>query len=274
MIRLFVGCAANDEDLESQAVLEWSVRKHTKAEVQITWMQLSRDPGSPFYCAPELGKGWNTAQWATPFSGFRYAIPELCGFEGEGIYADSDVMFMADIQELADIPFQPGKLLLAKNRGRFCVSKWNCEAARGSLPSIATMQGSPRAHAMASALFSSRPDLIQFFPAGTDWNVLDGENYENLSDPKIKALHYTDMGTQPQLKFALPRLAKEGQKHWFTGTVRKHRRQDLVLLFELLLAEAIKNGYPPERYSRPMADRFGTYRKSDLAGYRGAGQRI
>jgi hypothetical protein len=93
MIRLFVGCAANHEDLESQAVLEWSIRKHASEPVEITWMRLSRDPASPW-------SGWATERWATPFSGFRWAIPEVCGFEGRAIYCDSDVIFMADVAEL------------------------------------------------------------------------------------------------------------------------------------------------------------------------------
>ena len=65
-VRVFVGCAPNHEDAESQAVLEHSIRKHASLPVDITWMKLSRDPVSPF-------SGWNTELWPTPFSGFRWA---------------------------------------------------------------------------------------------------------------------------------------------------------------------------------------------------------
>src|SRR5690349_3684211 len=114
MIRLFIGCSGNNEDLESQAVLEWSIRKNTKRETDITWMQLSRDPASPFYS--DGPHGWQTKFWTTPFSGFRWAIPELCCWEGQAIYSDSDVIFFADIGELWDQPFRDGKCVIAKGR--------------------------------------------------------------------------------------------------------------------------------------------------------------
>ena len=50
-IRIFVGCDPNDCDLEQMMVLEYSARKHASRPVEITWMRLSRDPASPWYCA-------------------------------------------------------------------------------------------------------------------------------------------------------------------------------------------------------------------------------
>src|SRR5215207_9690112 len=128
MIRVFVGCAANHEDIESQAVLEWSIRKHASEPVSITWMQLSRDPASPW-------SGWNTSQWVTPFSGFRWAIPAVCGYEGKAIYCDSDVIFMADIARLWDQEFESGKAVMAKggNSWRLCVSLWDCAEMQAHL---------------------------------------------------------------------------------------------------------------------------------------------
>lgn len=60
MIRVFVGCAANHEDAESQSVLEYTLRKYASDDLEITWMKLSRDPESQFYCDIENGRGWNT----------------------------------------------------------------------------------------------------------------------------------------------------------------------------------------------------------------------
>src|SRR5882762_6242859 len=112
--RIFVGCAANNEDLESQVVLEYSLRKHASIPVEITWMQLSRNPASPFYSDPEKGLGWRTKQWATPFSGFRWALSVLCEFEGRAIYMDSDFIVMSDIAALWYQEFSPGKIVIAK----------------------------------------------------------------------------------------------------------------------------------------------------------------
>ena len=81
-IQVFVGCDPNNCDLEQMMVLEYSLRKHTSHPVNITWMQLSHDTNSPWYTNQETGEGWRTEKWATPFSGFRWAIPESCNFEG------------------------------------------------------------------------------------------------------------------------------------------------------------------------------------------------
>jgi len=32
--------------------------------------------------APSMFPDWNTSGWGTPFTCFRYAIPELCNFKG------------------------------------------------------------------------------------------------------------------------------------------------------------------------------------------------
>lgn len=93
-IKIFVGCDPNNCDLEQMMVLDYSVRKHTKHPVEIIWMQLSHDPNSPWYTNQQTGEGWHTEHWATPFSGFRWAIPESCNFQGRAIYMDADVVVL------------------------------------------------------------------------------------------------------------------------------------------------------------------------------------
>lgn len=260
MIRVFVGCAANHEDLESQSVLEWSIRKHASEPVEITWMQLSRDPASPW-------SGWRTERWATPFSGFRWAIPEVCGFEGRAVYTDSDVIVMADIAELWRQEFKPGKAVMAKGGGswRMCVSLWDCAAMKAHLPPLVAQKADPNAHAMMCARIPSAT-WVQAFEG--NWNCLDGEKYKDLRDSAIKAIHYTDMSSQPQLRHALPRLKAQGLSHWFDGQTRTHPRRDLIALFDEMLEEAKANGFPPERYADKP--RYGDFRKASLVGYRGA----
>jgi len=260
MIRVFVGCAPNHEDLESQAVLEWSIRKHASRPVEITWMRLSRDPKSPWH-------GWRTERWATPFSGFRWAIPSVCGYRGKAVYCDSDVIFMADIADLVDQVMHPGKVALAKGGGswRYCVSLWDCAEAEAHIPSLAALKADPDQHRKMVDYFAGRPQLTQAF-AG-DWNCLDGHGHRDLHDGSMKALHYTDMSCQPHLKHALRRLHRDGRQHWFNGKVRAHPRPDVQALFDDMLDEATANGFPPERYaSEPL---FGDFKKQNLAGYRG-----
>jgi hypothetical protein len=252
MIRIFAGCAANNEDLESQAVLEWSIRKHTNRELDITWMQLSRDPASPFYS--EGPHGWQTRFWTTPFSGFRWAVPQLCGWTGEAIYTDSDVIFLADIGELWDQEIALDKFVIAKSGSRLCVSKWRCATALAFLPQLTKLQDDPYSHRGLMQRFAAMPDFVQPF-AGGDWNRLDLEPFD-LSDPRTKALHYTAIPTQPHLRYALPRLQREGGRHWYPGPTRPHPSPRLQARFDHLLIEATAAGYGIERYRR---EPFGRY---------------
>jgi hypothetical protein len=265
-IRVFAGCAPNHEDVESQSVLEWSIRKHASRPVEIEWMKLSRDPESFWYSDGE-GNGWNTSMWATPFSAFRWGIPAFCGFEGRAIYCDSDVVFMADIAELWDQTIRPGKVALAKGGGswRYCVSLWDCKEAINHLPAIPWLRREAGAHQRMVGYFKERPHLTDSFQG--DWNCLDGEGHSDLRDGSLKALHYTDMSTQPQLRHALPRLAAAGKTHWFNGTVKRHPRADVEALFDELLEEAKENGYGPQRYMQDPP--FGPIKKQSLQGYKG-----
>lgn len=260
MIRIFVGCCTNNEDLESQSVLEWSLRKHHPADdIEIVWMQLSRDPASFWYSDPARGLGWNTAEWATPFSPFRFAIPAYCKFEGRAIYMDSDMIAMADIAELWNQPFQDGKAVISKGENdRYCVSLFDCARMKALVPPLDQLRRRAGLYRSVRGALNGR---VQKF-AG-NWNCLDGnpagelDRYKSLNDPDIKVLHYTVIPTQLQLKHALPRLAREGGRHWYAGKPKPHPRADFQKLFDDLLAEAIASGYPPERYRKQP---FGEFR--------------
>ena len=113
-IKVFVGCDPNNCDLEQMMVLDYSIRKHTQQPVEIVWMQLSRDENSAWFSDPANKRGWQTEKWATPFSGFRWAIPEYCGFEGRAIYMDADMQVFKNIEELWNLPFNSAKVLVQK----------------------------------------------------------------------------------------------------------------------------------------------------------------
>lgn len=261
VMRIFIGCAPNHEDAESQAVLEYTIAKHTTEPFEIEWMKLSRDPLS-------FWSGWQTSQWATPFSGFRWAIPEFCKFDGRAIYMDSDMIVMDDLAKLWRQPIPDGKVVLAKGGGswRYCVSLWDCKAAGQFVEPIRMLRASPQSHRRMVAFYHSRPDLTA--PFSGDWNCLDGEGHADLYDGRIGVIHYTNMQCQPQLKYALPRLKAVGRKHWFNGTVTQHPRADLIALFDKLLAEAAASGYGVERYCQDPL--FGEIAKKSLVNYRGA----
>lgn len=249
-VKVFVGCAPNGDDAESMMVLEHGLRSRCTLPVDIVWMQLSRDPQSPFYSNKTAG--WRTELWATPFSGFRWAVPELCGFAGRAIYMDSDILPRRDFAELWRTPLAPGRVVVAKggqvDGWRFCVSLWDCDAARRYVPKLLALQTDPQAHNRMKAKFMGR--LMQSF-LRVDWNVIDGERYVSLLDERIGAIHYSSEAHQPQLVHAMPRLEAAGLQHWFVaggGKLMRHWRKDLIDMFEAELEAAKRAGYTVDKY--------------------------
>jgi len=256
-IKLFVGCSPNGEDAESLAVLEYSAKKNSSKPVDIVWMKMSPSKDT-------FWDGWDTSEWATPFSGYRFGIPAYCGFEGQAIYMDSDMMILGDLAELWDAPFEPGKIVQSKGGWRFCVCKWDCAAAQNHILPLDRLMFLPNAHQRMFAALGNSPELVQVFDR--QWNNFDGEN-DPLED--IKILHYTSMNHQPHLKYALPRLESSGQNHWFDGEVIPHWRQDVVDLFDDLYNRSIENDYDVSDY---VPDTIINFDKQSQKGYINAHQ--
>jgi hypothetical protein len=255
-IKLFVGCAPNGEDAESQMVLEYTARKNSSLPIDITWMKHNKDPDS-------IWGGWNSQTWATPFSGFRWAIPEACDFKGQAIYMDSDMIILGDLAELWNEPFnQQAPIIMMKGGWRTCVAKWDCLTAKHVLPKVKEMKPEPYAHQMLFEELKKYPRLQQTFDR--QWNNFDGEN-DSFGD--IKILHYTDMSTQPHLKYAFSRLKSEGRSHWFDGTIREHRRQGVQLLFDSMYFEALDSGMSPQDYYSLDSSKWIGYNKESQKGY-------
>lgn len=252
-IRILVGCAANNEDIESQLVLEHTLRKHASMPIEIEWMQLSRDPASFWYSDPQQGLGWNNTGWATPFSAFRWGIPARCNFEGRAIYMDSDMIVRGDIAELWNEPIPDGKVIVAKGDGRFCVALFDCAKAQPIAIDIERLRRDPKAYRDQRAPYHQR---TQKFTTG-NWNCLDGENYQTLDAPEIKCLHYTAIPTQPQLKYAVERLKADGQVHWFKGVVHPHWRADIREWFDREYFEA-GGAAEAKKYEVPVFGSYGT----------------
>lgn len=257
-IRVFVGCAPNGHDAESQMVLEHSLRMNTGEDVEIHWMKLDNEVGSPFYY-----KLWNTEQWATPFSGFRWTIPELCGFKGQAIYCDSDMIFLDDINKLWSQPFTDDNVIMAKEATgwRYCVSMWNCEAAKDLLLPISRQQKLPGSHQRHMQLISGSGRVQQF---EGNWNCVDGEG---LDYKDIQCLHYSSMNHQFHLKYAIPRLLQEGQQHWFDGKIEPHPRPDLQNIFDLYYNFALASDRSPSDY---ISDEYIHFKKASQSSYSNA----
>ena len=267
-IRIFIGTSANDEDLEFQSVLEYSLRKHHPADdLDITWMRLSRDPASFWYSNSKKKTGWSTKSYHTPFSALRWGVPAACNYEGKAIYLDVDMIAMADIAELWNQPFQTGAAMISRNPA-ICVCMYDNLAMKALLPPIEQIRQVPGLYRDLRQRMLNKPGAIQRYTGG-NWNCLDlkkenGGEYASVTDPEIKVLHFTEVPTQPHLRHAIPRLAKEGRQHWYMKNagvaakpVHDHHRKDALAFFDTMLAEAQVAGYTLDKYRNPTP--FGEY---------------
>lgn len=266
-IRIFVGCDPNDCDLEQMMVLDYSARKHASRPVEITWMRLSRDPASPWYCDPARGQGWRTEKWATPFSAMRWAVPAAAGFQGRAFYMDADMLVLCDLAEIWDMPLAEGAIVAARREGdgegwRSCMALWDCERARAHLPPLDALRAMRRANHDMTHYFASRPHLVQYLDPR--YNSIDGDG---LARDDIRILHYSDMGTQFSHRYAMPRLRAEGRCHWFDGEVVAHARTDLTELFDRYYQEALAAGHRLDDYR--SASPFGDLIKASQKHYTG-----
>jgi hypothetical protein len=233
-IRIFIGTSANNEDSEAEMVLEYSLKKNTTHPLEITWMRQTKDENS-------IWGGWRTPHWSTPFSGFRWAIPEACNFHGKAIYMDVDQVNLRDIADLYSTPM--AGLPLAARRGKrfggheFCVVLFDCERMADFLMPVSRMKPNPEAHHRYVNMFSGSELVLDLDPR---WNCHDGDG---LPIEDIWHLHYTKMETQPW------------RPTWFTGKVEEHPRQDLVKFWHDMRAEAVLNGCAPVLNN----DTFGQY---------------
>jgi hypothetical protein len=238
VIRLFVGVDGNNCDLESQAVLEYSVRKYASEDVAITWMQQAKT--GPY-------SGWNMKSARTPFTHYRWSLPAMCGYQGKAIYTDSDFIFMADIAELWHQPV-PSVLLLKEATGKLNTAAMvvDCAKAKGHIPDLDALRKMVDANDTMAHYFRDHRHLVAPFEGA--WNCIDLKGYKDINDPRIKAAHYSRIEHQVQLRHAIPRLKSEGRKHWYSGPVFGHPRPELQELFDTLLVEATAAGYGIERY--------------------------
>jgi len=253
MIRIFVGCSANGEDAEAQAMLEYTLRKHHIGEETLTieWMMLSRDPASPWYSDPRRGAGWNTRGWATPFSAFRWGVPHACNYAGRAIYLDVDMIAMDDIAKLWEQKIPDNVCMLTKDEKHSCVILFDCWRAKSALPNFEALR-------RTEGLYRKVRQSIKTARFAGNWNCLDGESYASLSDADIKIIHFTRVETQPHLKWALPRLRASGKMHWNRMAFEQpHARKDVRGLVDELWRETQAAGYSVERYL--PKEQFGAY---------------
>lgn len=195
MIRVFIGTEAMHHKAEK--ALEWSIRKNTTHEVEITFLR-------------------NLIPWQTPPTGFsshRYMIPKLCNYQGYAIHLDVDMLVLADIKELWEYK-TPGKWCVTTCHGnqgvRDEVSVIDCSAFK-DLPDEATLKTSS-GKTIAKNKIGDR--YLKNIPHTWNAYMLSpcskgycgcpelGCSMGTRPDRKpctdeVKLLHYTNLATQP-----------------------------------------------------------------------------
>lgn len=193
-IKIFIGSEPGNQDAE--ITLEWSISQTTSGPYEIYWMS----EGIPCSTWQHWNKGrdhnkQNTKTgWKTNFSAFRWAIPELCNFEGKAIYLDVDQIVLKDIRNLWELPIN-NYSYLAINNLRTDVMLLNCSKFENSWwPSISEMKVSGNSQRHYRRLVEKNTEVGNL---DKKYNCLDGEGF----DEETTIIHFTKMTTQPWKPF-------------------------------------------------------------------------
>jgi len=163
MLKVFVG--TDDMHGDAERVLEYSIRKNTAEDVELTFMN----------------PGWKSIP--TGFTTHRYMIPQLCNWEGYAIYLDVDMLVLGDLSELMSYKEEGKWAICDIGRYRDEVAVIDC-----SLNVLPTEEQLKSSEGKALAKQALREHYSTTIP--TTWNT------DTLS-PDAKLIHYTNLRTQP-----------------------------------------------------------------------------
>ena len=220
-VKIFIGSSSNGEDSFIENIYEYSLRKNCSVDLEITWMRQNKEG---------LWAHNNTQMWSTPFSGFRWFIPEVCEFKGRAIYTDCDMINFKDMVDLFTVDMYNKPIAARKGQRfgghEFCVMVFDCERIQEMLVPISRQKNIVEYHHRMIQKFSGNDQLVQ--ELDPRWNCLDGED-RKIDD--IWQLHWTNMATQPW------------RPGWYVGEQKPHPRPDLVSLLNEMHQEAKDAGY-------------------------------
>jgi hypothetical protein len=197
-IRVFVG-SEPEQELALQ-VLTHSIERHTTHKVRVEALWRAVEARGIVIPLPSRRE----SRPRTPFSFQRFAIPELCGFQGRAIYVDSDMQVFADIAELWTWPFGGHDLLSviedasSRRRSQFSVMVLDCASLRWRVEAlIGELDRGRYSYEQLVYEMAVAKNVGQVLP--TRWNSL-----ERHARGETSLLHYTDMNRQPWLTAVNP----------------------------------------------------------------------
>jgi hypothetical protein len=238
VLRVFVG-GTPAQELPTK-VLEGSIRSRLASNWRLELVRL----WDYAHMVPKVTR--KAARPRTPFSFYRFLIPELCGFSGRAVYMDSDMVALGDLSPLGTVPFMGSRVVCPPRDPRgaqFALFVVDCSVGWQIGAFIAGLNSGALTYSSAMALKWTGP-VRAILPQ--KWNDLDCMRHDT------RVIHYTDMARQPWLRaghpFGGPWLAE----------LRKVCSEDDVLA-------AIRSGdvrpslikeYRCERYSRDIDSGF------------------
>lgn len=181
----------------------------------------SGDPGT-WKINVEPGSAWKKpGAWGTPFSCFRFAVPELCGFEGRAVYMDADMLVRGDVRELLEMPLAEGYRSIST--ARTDVSLIDCSYFKDELwwPRIDTMRKSGAITYHYCQLLIAKGAVSPTLDRR--WNVCD--RVDITPDPGVgdaKLLHYTTVPTQPYRPYPTVNYRPHPWKSWTDAWNTEH----------------------------------------------------
>lgn len=203
-------------------MLEHSTRKRATCPVEFHWMR-SGTPGweiskhgdnNTWRANVEPGHAWKSPNaWGTPFSAFRFAIPEVHGFQGRAVYVDADMLVLGDVRELLEMPLVAGYHCISDVRTDVSVIDCAYFKDKSWWPSIEKMKPSGWLTYHYREYLKQHKALAKTLPVA--WNTCD--LLEKRPDPGIsgaKLLHYTTVPTQPYRPYPTVRYAEHPWASW------------------------------------------------------------
>jgi len=194
-----------------ERALEYSVMKYCSIPYEVNFLR-SGDPG--WETNVDLGiphtdieaikkaKCWNVSRshprpysgegWQTPFTCFRFAIPELCEFKGRAIHMDADFLVQRDLRPIFETEMTSPVMSPHKRTDFMLIdcSKFDELVMMDLWPTLDKMRPSGDTIKQYTKLLDENMFIADADP---NWESWDGHNLSK----ETYNIHYTDMNSQP-----------------------------------------------------------------------------
>lgn len=198
---VFIG--SGEASLLERKTLIHSIRKNTPGPFEIVVFNGTHNTVEREGRAPELAPMSLRAKYLniTEFSNYRFLIPQLCNFSGRAIYLDSDMICLADLNELYNAPLgdadflaMPSTDLQGRVRWGLSVSVYDCARCRFDLDTYVDeidhgLYAYNDLQHMSQAFMARHP--VRIGAIHPQWNSCDALTGQT------KLIHYTNLHIQP-----------------------------------------------------------------------------